>query len=106
MAKKKANLRDVLAKSKAKKQVADLRGVVATADIKELRIAVLAVTLELLGVSAEMILAIEDKETAGAYLLRVAYLGGIQAKVGFNLDDLINILNRPIDGEGEADVTG
>jgi hypothetical protein len=105
VAKKKSNLKDILAKAKASKRVAELRGVVANADIKELRIAVLASTLELLGVSAELIMAIDDKETAGAYLLRVAYLGGVQAKVGFNLGDLVDILNSPIEGEeGDRDV--
>lgn len=102
MAKKKANYQDVLAKAKAIKQVADLRGVVANTDIRELRIAVLASTLELLGVSADMIMAIEDKETAGAYLLRVAYLGGVQAKVGINFGDLVDILNGPIEGENDG----
>jgi len=104
MAKKKANFKDILAMAKAKQSVAELRGVVAGADIKELRLAVLASTLELLGVSADMIMAIEEKETAGAYLLRVAYLGSIQVKVGFNHGDLVDILNSPIEGESDWDV--
>lgn len=99
MAKRKSNYRDVLAKAKANKRVDELRGVVATADIGELRIAILAATLEVLGISADQILAIEDKETAGAYLLRAAYLGSVQAKVGLNTDDLIETFNGPIEGE-------
>ena len=99
MAKQKSNYREVLAKAKASKQVNELRGVVATANIEDLKIAILAATLEVLGVSADVIMAIDDKETAGAYLLRAAYLGGAQVTVGINTDDLIRIFNGPIEGE-------
>jgi len=75
-------------------------------NLDELRVGVLAATLEVLGVDAELILAIDDKELAGAYLLRAAYIGAAKAQVGIQTDDLVRIFNEPIgdtEDDGEID---
>ncbi len=100
MAKRKTNYKEILAKSRGNKDLADMRGHVAAASIENLRIAIMATTLEVLGISADMIMAINDKETAGAYLLRAAYIGAADEGVGgFDRGDMIEMFNASIDGE-------
>ena len=100
MAKRKSNYKEILAKAKADKQIDELRGNIANASIEDLRVAVLAATLEVIGIGTDLILEIADKETAGAYLLRAAYISAADLNVGgFNRDDMIEMFNAPIEGD-------
>ncbi len=100
MAKKKSNYKEILAKAKGGRELAEMRGQIASSSIENLRIAIMATTLEVMGISADLIMAINDKETAGAYLLRAAYIGAADEGVGgFDRGDMIEMFNASIDGE-------